>query len=117
MNGNLVAGGPYIVESSETGTVIGALALESGAITDVGPDVSAKHLRIYVENSTWYAQDIGSTNGTCLIRADSNETLDISHSEPTQLHPGDLLRLGLSTTFAVVAVAPELTEQRNRKEE
>ena len=49
------------------GSIIGALALEDGAVTDVGLDVSAKHLRIFAENNAWYAQDLGSTNGTHLI--------------------------------------------------
>lgn len=60
------------------GSIIGALALEDGAVTDVGLDVSAKHLRIFAENNAWYAQDLGSTNGTHLIRTADNSELDIS---------------------------------------
>ncbi len=82
------------------GSIIGALALEDGAVTDVGLDVSARHLRIFAENNAWYAQDLGSTNGTHLIRTVDNSELDISSGTTAQLYPGDILRLGLSTTFA-----------------
>lgn len=93
------------------GSIIGALALEDGAVTDVGLDVSAKHLRIFAENNAWYAQDLGSTNGTHLIRTADNSGLDISSGAPAQLYPGDILRLGLSTTFAVVATTAALANQ------
>ena len=56
----LVVGGPYIVEPTPEGTVVGELALEEGAVTDVGPDASARHLRIYAGDGAWYARDLGS---------------------------------------------------------
>lgn len=108
----IILGGPYIIKLSTIGSVIGALALEDGAITDVGPDVSARHLRIYLDNESWWAQDLGSTNGTRLLEIEANEEVDISSGSPVQIHPGDFLRLGLSTTFAVAAVASNKSNQR-----
>ena len=112
----LVVGGPYIVEPAPDGTVVGALALEEGAVTDVGPDVSARHLRIYAKDGAWYAQDLGSTNGTRLIRRSTHAKIDIGSGSPAQLQPYDVLCLGLSTAFAVVAVSPNLIDQRNQME-
>ena len=74
----LVVGGPYAIEPSATGSIIGALALEDGAVTDVGPDASARHLRIFTEDNAWYAQDLGSTNGTYLVEVSNGKKLDIS---------------------------------------
>lgn len=111
IDSELVIGGPYVIEPSAMGSIIGALALEDGAVTDVGLDVSARHLRIFAENNAWYAQDLGSTNGTYLVEASNGKKLDISSGVPAQLHPGDTLCLGLSTTFAVVATTPALINQ------
>lgn len=114
IDSELVIGGPYVIEPSAMGSIIGALALEDGAVTDVGLDVSARHLRIFAENNAWYAQDLGSTNGTYLVEASNGKKLDISSGVPAQLHPGDTLRLGLSTTFAVVATTPALINQHHQ---
>lgn len=51
IDNELVIGGPYVIEPSAMGSIIGALALEDGAVTDVGLDVSARHLRIFAENN------------------------------------------------------------------
>lgn len=48
------------------GTVIGSLPKTSPSITDVGADASREHLRIWLEGEHWYAQGLGSTNGTVL---------------------------------------------------
>lgn len=113
IDSELVIGDPYVIEPSAMGSIIGALALEDGAVTDVGLDVSARHLRIFAENNAWYAQDLGSTNGTYLVEASNGKKLDISSGVPAQLHPGDTLCLGLSTTFAVVATTPALINQHH----
>ena len=106
IDNELVVGGPYVVEPSAIGSVIGALALEDRAVTDVGPDA-------FTESNAWYAQDLGSTNGTYLVEASNGKKLDISSGVPAQLHPGDTLCLGLSTTFAVVATTPALINQHH----
>ena len=111
IDNELVVGGPYAIEPSAIGSIIGALALEDGAVTDVGPDASARHLRIFTESNVWYAQDLGSANGTYLVEASNGKKLDISSGAPVQLHPGDILCLGRSTTFAVVATTAVLANQ------
>lgn len=65
---NEVACSPiYPLSTSEEGTIIGLLATGSQNINDVDIDVSRKHLRIFEDGKTWYAQGLGSTNGTTLI--------------------------------------------------
>lgn len=65
---NEVACSPiYPLSTSEEGTIIGLLATGSQNINDVDIDVSRKHLRIFEDGNTWYAQGLGSTNGTTLI--------------------------------------------------
>ena len=44
----------------------GSLPKTSPNITDVGADASREHLRIWLEGGHWYAQGLGSTNGTVL---------------------------------------------------
>ena len=46
--------------------MIGSLPKTSPSITDVGADASREHLRIWLEGEHWYAQGLGSTNGTVL---------------------------------------------------
>lgn len=107
MEEDYVIGGPYAVSSLPQGSVVGALALEDGAITNVGLDVSARHLHIYKQNDAWYARDLGSANGTHLTRSSDGTYLDISAGMPIELHPGDCVQLGSSTNFAVVAMSSE----------
>lgn len=107
MEEGYVIGGPYTVSSLPQGSVVGALALEDGAITNVGLDVSARHLHIYKQNDAWYARDLGSANGTHLTRSSDGTYLDISAGMPIELHPGDCVHLGSSTNFAVVAMSSE----------
>ena len=60
----------YPLSTSKEGTIIGLLATGTQNINDVDIDVSRKHLRIFENESTWYAQGLGSTNGTTLISGD-----------------------------------------------
>ena len=103
-----VASNPYVVPATADGSVIGALALGANAIADVEPDVSAEHLRVWREKGRWLARDLGSTNGTTLLPADGGTPRLLSDGMPVELHPGDHLRLGATTTFVVVAVAQSL---------
>lgn len=100
-----VASNPYIIPTTDEGAVIGALALGPSAIADVAPDVSTEHLRVWREKDRWLACDLGSTNGTTLLPADGGSPRLLVSGEAVELHPGDNLRLGSVTTFAVVAVA------------
>lgn len=108
-----VVGSPYWLDCErEGGTVVGALSVEPGAINDVGSDVSSEHLRIFrAEDGQWYAEGMGSKNGTVLISgADgSRQVVEPPRAErdgweavPVALHPGDELVLGSDTHFAVI---------------
>ncbi len=67
----------YPLRADATGTEIGSLATASGAINDVEPTVSRRHLRIYQDaDGEWYAVGLESTNGTILISgADGSESV------------------------------------------
>ena len=107
LRGSLVTGGPYPIQKTRSGSTIGALATDSGAIADVAIDVSAEHLRIYSENGHWLARDLGSRNGSTLVSSSDSAEKDISSGMPVEIHPGDQLRLGADTTFIVIAMAPD----------
>lgn len=94
------------------GTVIGSLPKTSPSITDVGADASREHLRIWLEGEHWYAQGLGSTNGTVLESGagDGDTVIEPPRDqrEPGKVYPpveianSDRLHLGLYTTFLVI---------------
>ena len=94
------------------GTVIGSLPKTSPSITDVGADASREHLRIWLEGEHWYAQGLGSTNGTVLESGAGDGDIVIEpprdQREPGKTYPpveienSDRLHLGLYTTFLVI---------------
>lgn len=108
----------YPLNEGPEGTVIGAYACDGPSITDVGADVSRRHLRVVRKPDGWFAEGLGSTNGTKILppgtgcarvleepRAERSETerggqLPISH--------GDIICLGSSTRFLVIRIAPEV---------
>ena len=51
--------------------------------------ISQFHARIYPRDGAWYVEDLGSTNGTYLNQR--------KLTGPSELHAGDLLRLGKTT--------------------
>ena len=99
------------LSTDPAGTVIGMLASGPHDITDVNRDVSRQHLRIWRENNHWYAQGLGSTNGTVLISGDTRETRVIEPPRamrkpgvvypPAEILHSDMLKLGATTTFLV----------------
>lgn len=122
-----VMGSPYWLSTDEEGTEIGALALADGAINDVGPHVSARHVRIWQGEEiqgektqgekaqgekSWYVQGLGSSNGTTLVDAVTHETVMVEPPEherakdegfgPVEIHPGDELHLADDTVFVVI---------------
>lgn len=107
-----VSGVPHMIEPTQEGVVIGALALEDGAITDVGPAVSGRHARVCFDGKRWLVEGLGSRNGTVVIDGVTRErtVVEPPHdeheedivSEPVELHPGDELELGEDTTFVVL---------------
>ena len=97
------------------GTVIGSIGYTPSDITDVGSSVSRRHLHIWLENGTWYARGLHSTNGTILISGSNGKerTLEmprskrrISEASPSAIIAnGDILQLGTDTSFLVVSLA------------
>lgn len=104
-----------VVTLSPEGTVIGTLASGDSCITDVGLDVSRKHLRVWMEDGRWLCQGMGSTNGTTIISGGaSNDIVCVEPPRtlrpngvtypPQELREGDTLCLGRSTRFLVMRV-------------
>lgn len=99
---------------SVSGTVIGSLASDATAITDVDSDVSREHLRIWKSDGRWYAQGLGSTNGSSLISgADRSEHIielprarrtSAAPPAPVEIRNGDTLCLGATTRFLVIRI-------------
>lgn len=110
---NEVACSPiYPLSTSEEGTTIGLLATGSNSINDVDIDVSRKHLRIFEDGSAWYAQGLGSTNGTTLISGADKSITEIEPQgsankkyPPVKISHGDTLCLGKTTRFLVLKIA------------
>lgn len=113
INGDNVNMRVYPLSRDPRGTIIGSLPKTSPAITDVGTDVSREHLRIWLENGHWYAQGLGSTNGTVLEPGTGGERIVVEPPRstrkrgksypPVEIHNSDRLQLGLYTTFLVIA--------------
>lgn len=109
------AGSIRPLSTAPEGTVIGALATGPEDINDVGLDVSRRHLRVWrAPDGNWYAQGLGSTNGTVLVSGDTRETgvIEPPRSQraagqeypPVCIHGSDTLCLGASTKFLVMRV-------------
>lgn len=105
----------YPLNDGEEGTEIGSLASSIGAINDVGPGVSRRHVQIIRKgDGFWYAQGLGSTNGTTVIRADdgAEEVVELPRRQRTsgekppsiRIYANDILRLASSTYFAVLEI-------------
>lgn len=94
------------------GTVIGALVSGPNSISDVDGDVSRRHLRVWAEDGRWWAQGLGSTNGSTLISGDTRETRVIEPARvdrergadypPVEILNSDTLCLGATTQFLVM---------------
>lgn len=109
---NEVACSPiYPLSTSEEGTVIGLFATGSQNINDVDIDVSRNHLRIFKHGNTWYAQGLGSTNGTTLISGADKSVTVVDPQEhatkqclPVKINHGDTLCLGKTTRFLILKI-------------
>lgn len=104
----------YPLTLDPEGTVLGSFAHDRNAITNVGPDVSRRHLRVAFSNGTWLASGLHSTNGTVLVthsgattvieKPRSLRTADDGDKQ-IPIHDGDLLKLGSSTEFLVLKIS------------
>ena len=91
---------PRWIQPSEEGVEIGALATGEGGITD---DVSARHAHIWCDvQNIWHVEDLSSTNGTVVVNGATNVCIQVEPGRSAQLNPGDELRLGESTTYAIL---------------
>ena len=101
-----VVGSPHWISPTDEGIVVGALASADRDIADVGPDASAQHVRIWYDGSAWCVEDLGSTNGTVVVRGDDRVCMQVEAGRVAPLQQGDELRLGQTTSFVVVAGPP-----------
>ena len=98
-NGYVVSA-PRWIQPSEEGVEIGALATGEGGITD---DVSARHAHIWCDESgAWFVEDLSSTNGTVVVNGATSVCIQVEPGRSAQLNPGDELKLGESTTYAIL---------------
>lgn len=105
---------PPILPLNPDGTTVGALATGPGSITNVGPDVSRTHARIWNDGERWLVQGLQSTNGTTLTLASTNEVIcvepPVSRRDrnyaypPEELHENDVICFGASTRYLVLRV-------------
>ena len=105
-------GAPYYLNPGEDGTEIGSLATKQYSINDVEDTVSGHHLAIWRDGrGTWYAEGLGSKNGTVLVSgADRSEIViepprrsgDGFVSKPVEIRPSDELVLARDTVFMVM---------------
>lgn len=114
--GDVVRPPIYPLSCSARGTVIGALVDGEGSINDVDVDVSREHLRIWREGGIWFAQGLGSANGSELISGATGDVTPIelprsqrsrgsADGRRVRIESGDKLRLGATTTFLVMRIA------------
>ena len=101
-----VVGTPTWVDPAGPGCVVGSLATGEADVCDVEPDVSARHLRIWHEDDSWWAQDLGSANGAWLRPAGEEGEGRLDPACRCAVQPGDELRLGADTSFVLVEGLP-----------
>ena len=97
------------------GTVVGYLPTGPSTIADVEADVSRCHLRIRFDGSSWWAEGMGSTNGTTLVRGEDRSVVTVEpprrareageRGRAVELHNSDVLCLGSATRFLVMRLA------------
>lgn len=112
LSGDTVCSSIYPLSTGKEGTIIGLLATGKQNINDVDVDVSRKHLRIFRDGDSWYAQGLGSTNGTTLISGADKSIRVIEPPKsaneklpPIEINNGDTLCLGKTTQFLVLKIA------------
>lgn len=106
----------YPLSLDPEGTILGSFAHERNSVTNVGPDVSRRHLRVAFHNGTWLAAGLHSTNGTVLVTRNGTMTViekprslrtGNGEDRQTPIHDGDLLKLGASTEFLVLKLSSD----------
>jgi pSer/pThr/pTyr-binding forkhead associated (FHA) protein len=100
----LVSSGGQRIPLRAAGTSLGRAPDNDTVLRDT--EVSRYHARIYCEAASWFAMDLGSTNGTFV-----NER-QLKPHVACSLAPGDTLQLGHTTVFRVVAADATPVEER-----
>lgn len=94
-------------------TVIGLLVTDGRGITDVGEDVSRRHLAVWARDGRWYCRGLGSKNGSYLISGDDKRRVVIEEPQvrrggaegnPVEVRAGDIVCLGATTQFLALQV-------------
>lgn len=111
-----VSGMPHWIDPASDGVEIGSLSTGRGDITDVGPDVSAHHARIWcAEDGTWYVEGLKSRNGVRLVSGATREVTVVEppyeerggfECHPAEIRAGDELVLARDTVFLVMQGLP-----------
>ena len=50
----------------------------------------------------WHVEDLSSTNGTVVVNGATRVCIQVEPGRSAQLNPGDELKLGESTTYAIL---------------
>ncbi len=92
-----LVGATFTVEVPQTGSVITLGRATDNAIIIPDPTVSRRHARIVVSSNTAILEDLGSRNGTYIIKG--KEAVRISMID---INGGALVKLGSSTVIRII---------------
>ena len=119
VDGHIKAGANMHVLNPD-GTELGLLPKAKHVIAEVDSDVSRRHAFVWREGDAWLIRDLGSTNGTYLVSGSTGEETIVAppraqrdsadahaESQPVEIAPTDILRLGATTQFMVMPVMSE----------
>lgn len=113
-----VVGAPHWVTAPSGEMIVGTMASEDNAMTDVESDVSTRHARIWKDDEgRWLIEGLGSSNGTTVLRGSDREVVVVEPpkegrdegwaSGPIELIPGDEVTFASDSTFVVIEGVPQ----------
>ena len=59
-----------------------------------------------MRQNIWHVEDLSSTNGTVVVNGATRVCIQVEPGRSAQLNPGDELKLGESTTYAILLRCP-----------
>ena len=84
--------GTDVIVGRKPGTIPGCVGL---AVDDPGRTLSKSHVRLTLEGERWVIEDLGSTNGTALLRTEEDGSVAERVLSPGQpAYASDLFRIG-----------------------